>query len=259
MRNTGGSSGSLSSVSNALRVLDMLGDGVELRVVDVAKSLGVANATAHRVLTALKDHGFVRQVPDSTRYLPGPAVLRLARRISAERTLRTIATPHLQALCRDLKETINLEILVGSDVLFIASAEDQHRLRVVQRAGTRGPAYANAGGKVLLSELPDDEVRHLVGDKLQALTSHTVTAMNRLLADLEQVRQRGYGMNVGETDEGVHAVAVPVVDHDRMIAALSLAAPEARLPSVRVPMVVPRLLETAAAISADYAVGGPGG
>jgi DNA-binding IclR family transcriptional regulator len=259
MRNGTGSSGSLSSVSNALRVLDLLGDGVELRVVDVAKSLGVANATAHRVLTSLKDHDFVRQAPDSARYLPGPAVLRLARRISAERTLRTIATPHLQALCRDLKETINLQILVGTDVLFIASAEDHHRLRVVQRAGTRGPAYANAGGKVLLSQLGDHEVRRLMGDKLDPLTSHTVTDMDRLLSDLHLVRQRGYGMNVGETDEGVHAVAVPVTDGDRMIAALSLAAPEARLPAVRVPMVVPRLQETAGAISADYAVGGPGG
>ena len=257
MRNFDESSGSLSSVANALRVLDLLGDGVELRVTDVAGSLGVANATAHRVLTSLKEHGYLRQPPGSTRYVAGPAVLRLARRISFERTLRTIAVPHLQGLCRAVKETINLQILIGADVLFIASAEDQHRLRVAQRGGTRGPAHANAGGKVLLSSLDDDEVRRLVGGRLESLTPKTVTDIDQLFAELREVRRRGHGMNTGETDEGVRAIAVPVNDaKGDTIAALSLAAPEMRLPDVRIPLVLPLLRDTAQAISAECAASG---
>ena len=259
MRNADQSSGSLSSIANALRVLDLLGDGVELRVIDVAESLGVANATAHRVLTSLKDHGYLRQRPGSTRYVAGPAVMRLARRISFERTLRTIASPHLQGLCQSVKETINLQILIGADVLFLASAEDQHRLRVAQRGGTRGPAHANAGGKVLLSLLDDNEVRRLTGNRLERLTSYTVTDIDQLLAELREVRRRGYGMNAGETDEGVRAVAVPVTDgNGDTLAALSLAAPEMRLPEARVPLVLRQLRETAQAISADCAVSGLG-
>lgn len=259
MRNEDQPPGSLSSVANALHVLDLLGDGVELRVTDVAASLGIANATAHRVLTSLKGHGYLRQPPGSTRYVAGPAVLRLARRISFERTLRTIATPHLQALCRSVRETVNLQILVGADVLFIVSAEDQHRLRVAQRGGTRGPAHANAGGKVLLSSLADDEVRRLTGDRLEGLTPHTITDIDQLLAELREVRRQGHGMNTGETDEGVRAVAVPVTDSSGdSLAALSLAAPEMRLPDVRIPLVLPLLRETAQAISRDCTASGLG-
>lgn len=247
----------MSSVSNALRVIEMLGDGVELRVVDVADALDVSSATAHRVLSSLKAHGFVRQPPGSPRYLPGPAALRLARRVSFERMLRMISTPHMQTLCHDLKETINLEILVGADVLFLASAEDHHRLRVAQRAGTRSPAHACAGGKVLLASRSDEDVRQLVGEQPEAVTERTLADVDRLLGDLRRTRDRGYSITIGEIDLGVHAVAVPVSDSDgNTLAALSLAAPEVRLPRVRIPMVVPHLQHAASLVAADCVASG---
>lgn len=249
--------GGLSSVSNALRVIEMLGDGVELRVVDVAEALGVSSATAHRVLSSLKTHGFLRQPPGSPRYLPGPAVLRLARRVSFERMLRMITTPHMQTLCQELKETINLEILVGADVLFLASAEDHHRLRVAQRAGTRSPAHACAGGKMLLAGLPEEEVRLLVGDRPERVTERTLADLDTLLDDLQRTRERGYSVTVGELDLGVHAVAVPVTDsRGNTLAALSLAAPEVRLPTIRIPLVVPHLQQAASLVAADCIASG---
>jgi DNA-binding IclR family transcriptional regulator len=249
--------GGLSSVSNALQVIELLGDGVELRVVDVATALGVSSATAHRILSSLRAHGFVRQPPGSTRYVAGPAVLRLARRVSFERMLRAVTTPHMQTLCRDLKETINLEILLGPDVLFLASAEDQHRLRVALRAGTRNPAHACAGGKVLLASLSDEEVRQLVGNRLEAVTERTLADPDRLLDDLRQIRHRGYAISIGEIDLGVHAVAVPVTGTDgSTLAALSLAAPEVRLPTIRIPMVVPHLQNAASLVAADCVASG---
>lgn len=244
----------MSSVANALRILDLLEDGVQLRVVDVARHLGVASSTAHRLLNTLRQVGYVRQNEGSTRYLPGPSVLRLARRISTERTLQEIALPHLQQLCRDLNETVNLQVLAGHEVLFLASAEDQHRLRVAHLApGTRRPSHGLAGGKILLAQLDPDRVRDLLGPKLAAMTPHTMVDLDRLLAELEVIRAQGYAVNTGETDEGVHAVAVPVLDTDgQAFAALSLAAPAARLPTVRIPLVLSHLRAASAAVSDTY-------
>lgn len=251
MRNaTPGAPVTMSSVSNALRILDLLGDGTSLRVVDVARQLGVADSTAHRLLTALREHGYVMQRPGSSQYEAGPAALRLARRVNTERALERVAMPHLLALGQEVDETVNLQVLVGSDVLFIASVEDHHQLRVALRVGTRGPAHANAGGKLLLAQLSDDEVRRLVDGSLNALTSHTLTTTDALLAELHEVRRMGYALNTGETDEGVRAIAVPVLDFDgSVLAALTMAAPSTRLPSSRIRVVLPHLRRTADAIS----------
>lgn len=236
-----------------MRVLDELEDGRALRVVDVARDLGLSSSTAHRLLSTLRECGYLRQQTGSSRYEAGPAALRLARRLSAERALERISLPYLQALCEQVNETVNVEVLVASDVLFVASVEDQHRLRVARRVGTRGPAYANAGGKVLLAGLTDSEVRTLVGETLQALSPRTIGSVDALIAELREIRRRGYALNAGETDEGVRAISVPILGADsRPLAALSLAAPEARLPAARMTQVLPALRATAAAISEEY-------
>jgi DNA-binding IclR family transcriptional regulator len=249
----GAVAGTMSSVTNALRILDSLSEDTALRVIDVARQLEVADSTAHRLLTALRERGYVIQRPGSTLYEAGPAALRLARRFNTERTLERIAMPHLVALGKEVNETVNLQVLAGPDVLFIATVEDHHQLRVAMRAGTRAPAHANAGGKLLLAQLPDDEVRRLLKDGLEPLTAHTVTSVDQLLNQLREVRRMGYALNTGETDEGVRAVAVGVSDFDgTTLAALTMAAPSMRLPSSRIRVVLPHLRRSAQAIADAY-------
>jgi DNA-binding IclR family transcriptional regulator len=249
----GSGTATMSSVTNALRILDSLAQDTSLRVVDVARQLGVADSTAHRLLTALRERGYVIQRPGSAQYEPGPAALRLARRFNTERTLERIAMPHLVALGREVNETVNLQVLVGHEVLFIATVEDSHQLRVAMRAGTRAPSHANAGGKYLLAQLPDDEVRRLLDGRLDPLTTHTVTTVDQLLTQLREVRRMGYALNTGETDEGVRAVAVGVPDFDgTTLAALTMAAPSMRLPSSRIRTVLPHLRRCAEAIADAY-------
>jgi DNA-binding IclR family transcriptional regulator len=243
----------LSSVRNALSVLSMLSDGVELRVVDVARALDVAVSTAHRLLSTLVDERFLRQAPGSRRYIAGPVALRLARAISFEQTLRRIAEPYLQLLCRELNETINLEILVDGDVYFLASAEDRHQLRVAQFVGQRIPAHQAAGGKVLLAfgsaaapEVPS-------GTSASAAVASAAVGED-LAAELRQVRAAAYAVNLSDIDDSVRAVAVPVRDAEgECLAALSLAAPTVRLPDLRVQYVLPELRRAADEIATTYA------
>lgn len=243
----------MTSVSKALQILDLLGDGVSLRVVDVARQLGVANSTAHRLLSTLRDNGYLSQQEGMSRYEAGPAAVRLARRVSTERAFERIALPHLQALRREVNETINLQVLVGREVLFIASVEAHQQLRVALRVGTRRAAHANAGGKLLLAQFTDEEVRERLGEELTSLSPNTIIDLDELFKNLNSIRQKGYALNTGETDEGVRAVAVGVPDSDgTLIAALSLAAPATRLPSSRVRILLPHLRSTAQAIVDDY-------
>lgn len=255
MRNENGDAGVLASVTNALRLISMLSLEPTIRVVDVSRRLGVAPSTSHRLLTCLKDEGFMQQVRGSRKYTVGPELLRLARHFSSQNSLERAARPHLEALCREVNEAVNLQILIKNEVQCVhAVIEDRHALHVKQIAGQRAPAHASAAGKVLLAALSPAERKAIFSEHgLPPLTGKTITDLEALEAELSLVRSQGYATNMGEREDGVHAVAVPVLDLDENpIAALAVAAPSTRLPAARVPGLLRNLRRTRAAITADY-------
>lgn len=250
---------SLTSVSRALRLLLMLQTSEALRVVDVARELGVAGSTAHRLLACLRDEGFLRQKEGSRTYTPGPEVLRLARTLSDQHTLENIARPHLQRLCSEVNETVNLQILVGPEVLCIDSVvEDRHELHVRQITGQRTPATLSAAGKALLALYPPAQLREVLSTNDDRTTGSSPRELAELERELALIRSRGYAVNMGQRESGVHAVAVPILDGERhQVGALSVAAPSVRLPANRVAGLVKRLRSSSAAITADYAFRSP--
>jgi DNA-binding IclR family transcriptional regulator len=245
----------LTSVTNALRLLSLLSVEPTLRVVDVSRRLGVAPSTSHRLLTCLREEGFMQQARDSKKYSVGPELLRLARHFSSQNSLEHSARPHLEALCREVNEAVNIQVLIKNEVLCLdAVVEDRHALHVKQIAGRRASAHASAAGKLLLAALAPDEREALIREYgLPAVTGRTITDIAAFEKELQQVRAQGYATNMAEREEGVHSVAVAVLDlDDRPIAAVAVAAPSTRLPAARVPGLVRNLRLTRAAITADY-------
>ena len=111
---------------------------------------------------------------------------------------------------------------------------------------------------MLLSSLSADALESLLPAKLERATPHSIVEKDALVAELKQVRRLGYANNLSESDQSVHAVAVPVRDgHDQYIAALSVAAPTTRLPAWRASRVVPMLNQASEKITADYTGGTP--
>ena len=148
----------VQSVDHVLQLLLMLKrDGV-LRVSDAAAELGVAKSTAHRLISMLRFRGFVEQASDRT-YRVGSALADLGGGgLSSTTALLGIARPHLARLTERVGESSNLMIRVGADVQFIDTVETGQALRVGSRVGVRLAARLCSGGKVLLADLPFEEV-----------------------------------------------------------------------------------------------------
>ncbi|WP_069812348.1 IclR family transcriptional regulator [Streptomyces sp. TP-A0874] len=243
---------SASSVAHALRTLLYLRGQEAVRLTDVSEHLGVARSTAHRLLTTLREHGFVEQEPGGRRYRLGPALLGLARGLAEERALIRIARPHLESLRDAADETSNLLVLDGPDAFFLDGVDGTQPLRVVPRTGDHVPAYSTAGGKAILAELPPEAVRLRYPSGLTRLTPATLPDLDALAADLALTRERGYALNFDESVVEVHGAAVPVRDrHGAAIAAVTVSAPSTRLDHARAAALAPLLRSTADAISAQ--------
>jgi IclR family transcriptional regulator, acetate operon repressor len=245
----------VESVDNALRILQMLRDSGQVRVSDVAAELGIARSTAHRLLAMLVYRDFAVQSEDRS-YRPGPAIAAEPLRGEPAQRLRQVMRPHMEALCDQVAETINLVVRLGTQTRFLHTVESAHVLRVGDRQGTILPAWKTSGGKVLLAELPDAQLTALLrGASGRPPEGMTAAERRSLVTQLRLVRDQGYAENIEESESGVCAIGVCV--RDRLgdpVAALSVSAPSVRYTPDRSRVFLRELRTTVARAQADVSL-----
>ncbi len=218
----------LSSVAQALRVLDLLRAHETLGVTDIATRLGLATSTVHRLLTTLANAHYVRQAGPGRKYRLGPVMQGSVEGAAVDHCVEA-ALPHMEQLRDDSAETVHLVVLQRANVKFVAAVESLQAMRVTNRAGRLLPANATAAGKLLLSMRTPDEVAALFPSRFPGPTEQTITSLDSLLAELEQTRAAGYGRNYSEAEIGVAALAVPIRRPEgRILCALTLTGPDSR-------------------------------
>lgn len=220
----------LTSVDNALWLLQLVAERQALRVSEAAELLGVARSTAHRLLSALRRRGFLMQDKPNGAYRPGPALHAIGMAAISRIDIRRIAEPVLEQLRDKTRETASLAILEGTMARFIECREGLIAVRVGNRTGIVRYAHASAIGKALLAALPDAELnRRYPHEELPAATPASITTKRQLMLELAQVRRQGYALNWEESSDGVSAVAVAVTDAaGAPLAAVSVAVPSMR-------------------------------
>jgi DNA-binding IclR family transcriptional regulator len=217
--------GSVKSVMAALDVLDCFADEVELGVSDIARRLGVAKSTAHRLLTSLRARGLAERNPETGQYRLGVHLFELGQLAQERMRLRQAAMPLLEELRQASGCTVQLAIPGGADVLYVERLETLRGLAVMAGAGRRLPAHATSSGKAIAAYHPElAQRRRMAG--FPALTEATIRTAADFDRALALVRRRGVATNLGEARPGICSVAAPVLDASgTAIAAISLLAP----------------------------------
>ncbi|WP_063997222.1 IclR family transcriptional regulator [Streptomyces phaeochromogenes] len=235
----------VSAAGNALRVVRLLHELDELRVMDVADRLGVARSTAHRILAMLVFEGFAAQDRHKV-YRPGPALQAIRGSHAAPPPdLITIAQPHLRRLADAVGETTHLMVLEGNGARFLDGVEGPQALRVSYRTGTLLPAHVASGGKAILAALPADRLRALYPNGLPGGRAKTPKDFESLMHELVSVRRHGYALNLQESERGVLAVGACVRDRTgSAVAAVAVAAPSVRCTRARLTELSRPLLAT---------------
>lgn len=160
-----------------------------------------------------------------------------------------VAAPVITELRGQINETVHLARLDGSDVVYLASRESQHHLRVISRVGRRVPAYATSLGKALLAARSDAEVDALLPAKFAQLTPNTVRDARALHKQLAEFRSLGYAYEREENTPGLCCFAVALPYRTPAVDAISASVPIARLDKKHEQEVVQGLFEAARAVS----------
>ncbi|WP_108663757.1 IclR family transcriptional regulator [Acuticoccus kandeliae] len=248
--------GSVRSVERAARLIKLLAAAtVEgSRLSDLAVATGLGKSTAHRILSALADQGFVYRNPADRRYFLGYELVRLAR-VDTMNEITHLAAASLDRLADETGDVVFLQVREGAFAVCLARRVGNFPIKTLTlNVGDRRPLGVGAGSLALLSFLPDAEVDAIVADTTRTVTypQYPATTMRALV---ERTRQAGFSLNEGRIVTGMGAVGVPVVAPDgRLLAALSIAAIEERIVGERMAWIVELLKREAEAIAALAAI-----
>jgi len=239
------------SVDRAAALLLALGESHgEAGVTELARRLGLHKSTASRLLATLEKRGLVEQDEESGKYRLGLVVIRLAGQAERALDLRSIAMPELDRLARSTRETTGIGIVDGDLLRTVAQVDGPNLSAMSDWTGRGAPLHCVAGGKVLLSALPEREIMRLVKRGLGQCTDRTITTLEPLLEELARVRRRGFATAFGEYDTALNAIAAPVYDvRGHVVAALGVWGSSSRVTPARVPELVQAARTAAAAVS----------
>src|ERR1700744_1689935 len=137
-----------------------------LGIADIADELGRSRSTTHRYVITLVALGYLEQGA-SRKYRLGLRVTDLGMSALNSTGLREHAQPYLEELRQRTSYTVSLAVLDGPEVLYVDRARSFRRGQgqggLDVRTGSRLPAYCSAMGKLLLANLPETDLRELLG------------------------------------------------------------------------------------------------
>mgnify|MGYP006288775631 FL=1 len=239
------------SVKRAILVLELLSERHRLNATEITKTTGFPKSTVHDLLATLESERLVHRDPDSNRFSLGFKLFGLGNAARLDMDLRRIAYPYLQEINRRLDETAQLAVLDGYEVVYLEAIESSKRLRTYSVIGVRAPAYCSAVGKSILAFRPADEVDdYLSRVELEPFTETTITDPDTFRAELETVRQRGFGIDDREHEEWVRCLGAPIMDFTgHAVAGISITGPSQRLSEERDRELIAPILDATRAIS----------
>jgi IclR family transcriptional regulator, pca regulon regulatory protein len=248
----------IEAIARGLDVIRVFGAGQPvMSLAAVAAASGLPRPTARRILLTLEQLGYVRQRgPAVGGYELTPRVLDLGMSYVLSRGMWEVARPHMEKLVARTHESSSIAELDGSDIVYVARVAVPKIVTLAVTIGTRFPALPTSLGKVLLAALGQAEAeRTLAEPSRSGITPRWQPDAGERAAVLREVRARGWALTDEQLAPGIRSVAVPLRDGDGcVIAALNINAHAAETPlEVLTGEYLPMLLQTAGAISADWA------
>ena len=221
--------GGIQSVNRAVQILKCLEDVDALSLAEISRMTGLHKSTAFGLVSTLENNSFLEQDKATGKYRLGVELFRLGSRVNMD--LRRIAAASLDMLAERTGETVNFAVPDGDCVVYMDKRESIHTMRIAPDLGRRRPMFNVATGKSILAAMPENEALAILSrTDFIPYTDRTPRSVEAVLAQLREVRRRGYAINRQELEYDRVGIAASICDFSgKPVAAVSIAGPVSRM------------------------------
>jgi DNA-binding IclR family transcriptional regulator len=221
-----------------------------LRLLDVARGMGIERPTAHRLLQTLAAEGMLAR-DASRRYRIGALVFELGMLSGSYSNLAETCAPVLADLADKTGDTAFLFVRYGDDAICLARKQGWYHIQTpVVAVGSRHPLGVSAGGLAILADIPEREAAAILRGLAPRLPMYNGLTEEEVWRLYRDAQARGCAVIGDYVAPGVKGVGMPIRgESGDPVAGVTLATTISRMPDARVAEVAPLLRAAAAAIA----------
>ncbi|MGV0745216.1 IclR family transcriptional regulator [Mycolicibacterium sp. XJ870] len=198
---------------------------------EIAEGIGLDRATTIRLVSTLREAGYLVQDRAAKGYQVSSKLIRLAERAGIDVDVKVVARPALMRLRDMYDESVHLGVLEEDHVVYVDKQESGQSIRLVSAIGQQMPLTTTSLGKAILSSV-DAETRDVILDRLEYVkrTPQSITDRTAFLHELRLTTERGFAIESAENEDGVTCVgaAIKLANGD-VVAAISVSGPTFRM------------------------------
>lgn len=248
----------LPPLERYIRILELLSafpNGLSLT--DVATMVELPKASVHRLLKTMQDLELIEPARIGTlSYVTGSRMRKLAYMSADTEWIEAVVRPYLHDLTADTGETSYIAKMEGITVRSIAMEAPDTPWRGFVVPGREMHPHAAASAKAILAFQDAATIERVLSQPLEQLTSRTNTSEALVKKEYEKIRKTGFATCIGEIDEGLAAIAVPIfVRGPETIFSLGITGPINRIAAHEMENLAATMKGYAKRIAAGLSVG----
>lgn len=217
----------IRSVKIAFNIIDLLQTRDHIGVTELANELGHSKSTIHSHLRTLEERKILVREGDG--YRLSLRFLDMATHVREQVGNYDVIKDEVDSLAEETGEIVQFGIEEHGQVSYLYKSTGDRAVETRSRVGTQAPIYSTSLGKTILAYLPPERTEEIIqGVEYSAMTAKTVTSSEELYDKLDEIQQRGYGIDDEENINGLRCVSAPVRNEEMVLGAVSITGPSSR-------------------------------
>ena len=197
---------------------------------DISKRTRLPKSTVSRLTFTLEQLGYLNYSRSNNKYCLGNAVIALGYAKLSQMDIRRIARPLMQALAEHTQASVNLGIRDQLNMIYVDTYRNTSTFTVQLDVGSEVPIATTSMGRAYLCALSEDKRGELL-NQIRAESEENWPAVKAGVEKaLEEYRELGFCMSLGNWRTEVHAIAVPLVMEDGTVMVFSCSGPSFQMP-----------------------------
>lgn len=218
----------VKAAETAFAILETLKEKEGLRLTELANELGMAKSTTHRYLQTLLTMEYL--VKEGEVYHPSLRFLDFGWQARNREHGYQMAKTKVEDLAEETNERAQFIVEEHRRAVYVHRKAGSNAVHTDPGIGKRIELHSISAGKAIMSDWSDERIHEYIEQKgLNARTTNTITEADELLAELEEVRERGYAINNEEHIDGLRAVGVSICPSEEVLGAFSVSGPMNRM------------------------------